>query len=47
MGAQESMPGQQAGPQASGPQAMMGKGELADESLPGAGGGSNHQGMMQ
>lgn len=34
-------PGPQAAPQPQGPPAQLGKGELADESLPGAGGGGN------
>ena len=40
-------PGPKPGPMAPAPQAMMGKNELANESLPGAGGGANQTGMMQ
>jgi len=48
MGAQGGgIPGPVPGPQAPDQQAMMQPNELANESLPGAGGGANQMGMMQ
>ncbi len=47
MGAQPGIPGPKPGPQAPQQQAMMQPNELANESLPGAGGGANQSGMMQ
>lgn len=47
MGATEGIPGPQPGPQGREQPTMMGPGELANEALPGAGGGAHGPGMMQ
>ena len=47
MGAAEGIPGPRPGPAAREAPTMMGPGELANEQLPGAGGGAHGPGMMQ